>query len=397
MRSHVTRSARWFGAATLALALTLLAACGHTDPWPTGPWPARGPIDNILPTQIVWQSLTEPAHFAWTADGTGIVYQYLDPAQDGRPCIGIVPALGGTRQWSYCDLRGNLMDSAARFPAFGLSPSGRLAVVEGTYRRPTLNCPGCPTPPIRDATGKSFWVTDTTDAPGHRQPLAPLPSQMGSDLVSWASQLTWVNDDEFILAASRYVHDGTRETPEPLRLVRVQLGSAGASFTSLVGTEGATAFTFDGTGNILFLRGQYWTIHQPPPQAPETRFLNDSVILRIRVSGGPVDTFAITPSRFGTLNCNTEICLATTSDIACAAPSPGSNTPTCRVDTPATLTCLVRCTGVSGELFRFSSRTGGFSSLSLPGGTGSAVLHPSPDGTRLAILRGGGIFVGLLP
>ncbi len=390
----VTPSARQLSAVGLALASLLFTACGHTDPWPTGPWPRMDPMDNAFPTQIVRQVLTAPAHFAWTADGTGVVYQYVDPAEGGRPCLGIVPVLGGTRLWSWCDQRSNLQDSVARHPAYGLSAGGRIAAVEGLYRRPVPGCPTCPMPTILDAVGKSLWISDTADPAGHRQRLASLPTPMGSITVSWATRIDWISEDAFIMAAARYVHDGRVELPEPLQLVRVQLGPTGPTFTPIAGTEGVKAFAIDASGDILLLRTHAWTIQQPPPSQPLTRWLADSVVLRVRAAGGPIDTIATTPARLGDIHCAGDACMATSDDIRCGTPPPGTTGPTCQIVAPYTIACQVACQ-TSRQVFRFARQTGMFTELPTLASYGT--FRISPDHNRLAVIREGGLAVMGMP
>src|SRR5512147_2765602 len=107
-----------------AYVLVLLAGCGHSDPFPSGEGPDLGPRTAPLPRQLTY-SLNDDLQAAWSADGSMLVYSYVDEVEPGDRCLGLLPAGGGTRLAEKCLVAARTHDTAKSLTWPSFSPDGR--------------------------------------------------------------------------------------------------------------------------------------------------------------------------------------------------------------------------------------------------------------------------------
>ncbi len=84
------------GRAGIALAIWLLAGCGHNEPFSSRYRPEDGPIGTLQPLQLT-RSPGEDQFPSWSPDGSALLYSFVDPVTMDR-CLGRMP--GGVGQVS---------------------------------------------------------------------------------------------------------------------------------------------------------------------------------------------------------------------------------------------------------------------------------------------------------
>lgn len=88
---------------SLAILASLLAACNHQDPFPSGDPPDNGPPSTTPPLQLTFSPGFDRSP-AWSVDGATLAYAFRreDGGAVGDRCIATLPAAGGTRSASKC-------------------------------------------------------------------------------------------------------------------------------------------------------------------------------------------------------------------------------------------------------------------------------------------------------
>lgn len=115
------------------LATTLIAACGHTDPFQSGGTTLDDPYEHTEPVRLTYNR-GDDGDVAWAADGAQLVYAYVDQA-DTVGCIARLPASGGSRRAVRCAGPARGEQTALTLPA--ISPDGRLAYLDVRRSRQT--------------------------------------------------------------------------------------------------------------------------------------------------------------------------------------------------------------------------------------------------------------------
>jgi hypothetical protein len=172
--------------AACAITLALLAGCGHSDAFVTPTTPPLGPFNTGPDVRLTLNS-DQDYWPAWTQDGRGILYSFVDPGSNvAHRCIGLLPAGGGQRLWQLCDNRATQGDSTSGFSAYALDSSGRLLYAEasGTSKQMT------PLPKV------TLWLADTA-TPFARTALLTLPVS-GASSVTWLADIRWTGANTFI-------------------------------------------------------------------------------------------------------------------------------------------------------------------------------------------------------
>jgi hypothetical protein len=174
----------------VALLLLALASCGHGDSYLTPESPSYGAFGggssvplSFNPDQNYWP--------AWTADGRGILYAYVDAESASPPqhrCLGMLPATGGTRIWQLCDNRAVRNDTVSSYSGYALSSDGKLLVAEATA---PANLGFEPLPTV------SLWLSDT-GRPYVRTTLLRLPQTVDGFGVTWLAEVRWTGPNTFL-------------------------------------------------------------------------------------------------------------------------------------------------------------------------------------------------------
>lgn len=227
----------------LGLMVIAMTGCNHSDPLtftqaPLGPFASGSDARLTLNVnQDYWPT--------WTQDGKGILYAYVDseaagPA--GHRCLGLLPAVGGTRIWQLCDNRAIRLDSLSSFTAFALDSTGRLLAAEavGSMR------PGS-VPTV------ALWLADTA-TPYQRTPLLTLPVTVGSMQVTWLADLQWTGANSFLALAQQFgtVQGGVDSIfAGGGEVVSGTIANGHASLGAIAGTDSATSYSLAEGGTSL--------------------------------------------------------------------------------------------------------------------------------------------------
>ncbi len=243
--------------ATAGLVIALLTGSCHSDSYDTPSVSPLGPFNNADPVQLTF-NVERDYWPAWTEDGAGILYQFAQTghADDDR-CIGLVPAAGGTRIWSFCDDRLSQRDSSNSFSAFALRPDGTLLYLEAVGR--AGSAAGGVTRIRPDAT--VLWLADTA-RPLERRKLLTFPVHIDDSLVTWLQDVAWDGPHRFFALASDFEPTGSICPPYPAvidsafygeMVVRGVIDSIGVTLTQVQGTGGAASYSIAENGASLVI------------------------------------------------------------------------------------------------------------------------------------------------
>ncbi|MGH7583801.1 MAG: hypothetical protein ACREL5_11300 [Gemmatimonadales bacterium] len=211
-------------------------------------------------------------------------------------CLGLLPAVGGTRIWQMCDNRSTQFDTTSSFTAFALDSTGRLLYSESTTPSNDNLIP---------LSHVTLWLADTTH-PFTRTPILRLPTTVGSTSITWLSDLVWTGPGSFIGLGQLFgtvPHCGqclTRDTlfVDTMGVVfRGTISGGQATLTEIAGTEGAIAYSLAEQGaTVVFARK------------------NRRALFRVPVSGGspvpPVPTGPEDSVQIAGVSCKGLICIA---------------------------------------------------------------------------------------
>lgn len=244
----------------------LLAGCGHSDTYAL-PTASVGPFTSGADVPLTF-NVDQNYWPAWTEDGKGVLYAFVDPMSPRHRCVGLLPAAGGTRLWQFCDNRASRVDSVTSYPAFALDSAGRLLLLDAVS--PTG---------YNVVPASQLWLTDTA-TPFVRRSLLSLPMNVavpggGSLAVTWLADMQWTGPSTFIALAQQFetiphcvqfiIHDpvyGDKEATQCLTIdtlftpgyvVRGALAEQGATLAIVPGTAGATDYSLaEGGTSIVF-------------------------------------------------------------------------------------------------------------------------------------------------
>ncbi len=244
--------------------LGIVAGCSHADAFAYVA-PDVGP--SSTGSDVV---LTQNAINYWptlTADGTGVLYSYIDETEATvRPitqfesppyvvgglhihrCMGEIPVGGGTRHWEFCDNRPDEIDSLTSFTAYAMGTDGRLIYSESiTPRRFPF-----------DTARVSLWLADSA-TPFRRTLLAKFPKIIGDSIVNWIADLQWTGPKSFLAIGQRAVllPAGSSSAVDSVfygqSILRGTIADGIATLNVVPGTIGATAYAVTDSGTSIVI------------------------------------------------------------------------------------------------------------------------------------------------
>ncbi|MEP6591938.1 MAG: hypothetical protein ABJC19_12225 [Gemmatimonadota bacterium] len=286
------------------LALLLLAACGHSDPFTTLPSGATGPLNDAGQLTINPVGL-----FDWAGDGAGILVYTSRPNEQydlpllpggGRKdpqdtCLGLIPPAGGSMIWQLCDRRmSHYRDSNDVFVSASIGSRGELLYVESIQR------PGFFFPVGLEA---ELWLGSRHAPFAERRHLLRLYRDdnghptVSPDQINWLSGVQWAGPDAFI-AKALYLRPDGLETP--FGIARGVITRDTATLSILPGTAGIDDFVpAEGGSSIVYFRGQ-------------------TVVLSRPATGGAERVVTTLPDAAGrqirSLSCQLQLCVAVTQE-----------------------------------------------------------------------------------
>jgi len=245
------------------MTLLLLVACSHQDAFlpdaaTVGPSGAGTDVRLTFNTeQDYWP--------AWSEDGRGILYSFVEPGHLQHRCIGLLPASGGTTTWQFCDNRVAEADTTTSYPAYALGSDGRLLYFEAVA--PT-NATGTP---IR----RTLWLADSA-APTVRSALLSLPVFIGPRRIGWLSDLSWTGPttfmalaQDFAIAAENFGCPVKRDSvfADSGAVVVGTIAAGHAAIEIVAGTAGATGYSLaeNGASIVFTLRDELRLFKVPRP------------------------------------------------------------------------------------------------------------------------------------
>lgn len=345
---------------TLLLAIVFgiaLLACGHSEPFATGPTGATGPLN--ADGQLTVGSYGD---LEWTGDGAGILIKTPRPTESADlpllpggghrdpldNCLGLIPAGGGSMTWHFCDRTlSHFRDSNDVFVSASIGPSGELLYAQSHQR------PGFPFPVGLEA---ELWLGSRHAPYASRRHLLRLYRDdnghptVSPDQINWLTNVQWVGPNAFV-ASGGYMRPDALLTP--FGVVRGVIGQDTTMLTILPGTSAIAQFvTADGGAIIVYNR-------------------LGTVIASMPATGGPeriVTTLPLAPSRsIGSLSCQQQLCIVVTQEA-------GSN--------GVRASNLWRLSLTSGE----ASIVRSFLAADVP-----SVARLSPDGESVVVLKTNGV------
>jgi hypothetical protein len=242
----------------VALVIMIATTACHADSFAMPGTNDAGPLGTgtdvtltLNPDQDYWP--------AWTQDGRGILYEFVDPATPNHRCVALLRATGGARSWQLCDNRAVRQDSSSSYGGFALDSAGRLLITEGVSASKGL----LPQPV------STLWLTDTTH-PYVRTALAATPLTVDGTQFTWLSELRWTGPQTFLLLAGQFetfthcvnllvgdkvahqcIATDTSWEVGPSAVLSGTLTVHGASLRLLPGTTGASEFSTAQAGTTL--------------------------------------------------------------------------------------------------------------------------------------------------
>jgi WD40-like Beta Propeller Repeat len=301
-----------------ALFLLVLTGCAHEDPFPTGSPPDLGPRTPGLPRRLTY-AITDDITPAWLPDGSALVYSFVRDTSGDR-CLGVLPALGGTRTHEKCLLRdfpGDTVETLI-WPAPG--PDGRTAAWVDLRRYHSHLSPDRGAIRVGDLASR-----DTGRVVRTIPYLAP-----SGNLHLLATHIGWLGPTRLVYVGSDVLYPNT--TVVGLEVVLLDFSSSPATLTIVPNTGGATSvvpaadsqsiyytiagstevfhqilatgavtpvFDFAGAGepSDLSLEGQRLTVvvdRQSPGEILRLD-LNTAALLPVPVRAGPVESARLSP------------------------------------------------------------------------------------------------------
>ena len=284
----------------------LLMGCTHSDSYMV-PLSTVGAVGNGTDVQLTFNP-AQDYWPAWTQDGQGILYSFVDNGTTVRHrCLGLLPAAGGSRSWQLCDNRATQVDSVNSFTGYALSSTGRLL-----YAEAVASAAGTALTPATF----TLWLADTAH-PFQRAPALTFPVLVNGSPMGWLSEIAWTGDSTFTALAQDMTVTAEPRPQCPFTEDSV-FAASGAIVTGTVsgghailryvtGTTGATGYSAAENGaSYIFTRR------------------DDLHLYRIPVAGGTAAPAALVtntgPTQLVGLTCRGSTCLVAADAIALVGP-----------------------------------------------------------------------------
>jgi hypothetical protein len=214
--------------------LLALVACTHSDGFVTPPIATLGPFSTGPDVQLTF-NVDQNYWPAWTEDGRGILYSFVNLENTAHRCLGLLPATGGSRIWELCDNRAVRNDTVSSYSAYALDSTGHLLLVEAL-----------------SSTGfnSSFpfhirlQLTDTA-RPYVRTTLLTLPITVGTTPVTWLSDIMWTGPNTFMALGQEFGYlsrDSIFGSDGGIVMVGSITGSQ-VTLQAVAGTDSATGYS----------------------------------------------------------------------------------------------------------------------------------------------------------
>jgi hypothetical protein len=230
----------------------LLAACAHSEPFPSGDVPDVGPRTPGVPLRLTYNSGRDLTP-AWELAGVDLVYAFDQADHTDRDrCIGVLPPDGGTQRATKCYPNDPGEDSTDVLDTPAPGPNARLAWLEAHAAR------GQPQPPGRELRVGSLSSLDR----GRAVASFPFDSPSGQRL-STATHLAWLGTDALVFVGAAVVYSAPCTGCAPDTLVRglevdrVDLSASPPAVEVIPGTDSATSVwpAADGLSIYFTVRG----------------------------------------------------------------------------------------------------------------------------------------------
>ena len=294
-----------------AAASLLVIGCTHSDAFVVPPVATLGPFGAGPDLQLTF-NVDQNYWPAWTQDGRGILYAFVDAESATPPthrCLGLLPAAGGSRLWQLCDNRAVRDDSLSSYSAYALDSAGRLLLAEAT----------APANSFADLPRITLWLTDTA-TPYVRTRLLALPQTVSGFTLTWLSEIRWTGPNTFLALGQQFgavSHCGACQcNPCPrdsifgdggIVVTGTIVGDA-ATLQAVAGTDSATSFSLAENGTSIV-----YTRH------------HDLRLFKVPIGGGtpiptPVqrtlpDTAALMAGELAGVSCKGSTCVVASDDI----------------------------------------------------------------------------------
>jgi hypothetical protein len=291
--------------------LLLFLGCTHSDAFVTAPITPLGPYGTGPDVQLTF-NVDQNYWPAWTQDGRGILYAFVDAESVTPPnhrCLGLLPATGGSHLWQLCDNRAVRNDSLSSYSGYALDSAGRLLLAEAT----------APANSFADLPRITLWLADTA-TPYVRTRLLALPQTVSGFTLTWLSEIRWTGANAFIALGQQFgaaPHCNMCQcNPCPrdsvfgdggIVVVGAIVGGV-ATLQAVAGTDSATSFSLAENGASIV-----YTRH------------HDLRLFKVPIAGGtpvpmPVqrslpDTAALMAGELAGVSCKGSTCIVASDDI----------------------------------------------------------------------------------
>lgn len=264
----------------LAACAISLAACDHSDPFPTGPWQGDGSFDLVEPIRLTF-STGDDGWPAFSADGRWISYRFARGSSDRDFCAGLLPVDGGQRLEEICAWEIDEDDRSDDFRALVLVGDDRMAFT-------------------RHSSGKGNQSPSTAGlylAPLAREregvKVLDLLARPNGASDSWAYLIdpVWVGGDELlVLAAKAFIGQVVAFGPvdtvyQGVELARIDVSTSPATITPVAPAPDAVSWARDPSAGMLYYHRPYYSA---PPGSGAFSIVADT-IFRVPAGGGAAE------------------------------------------------------------------------------------------------------------
>jgi hypothetical protein len=227
------------------LALIAVSACGHGEPFDTGPQHPGGPFSNLLPRRLTF-SPGDDRTPSWLPDGSAMIYSSeREDRVDHDRCLTLLPPEGGAIINQYCPTDPLQDDSTNLFTAPAVSSGGRV------FYHKVISWIG------QQKLGEAFLsVADLSDpVAGTNITRVPYMSPNGKIHSSIASP-AWVSSEAVVYVGQMLFYQGSTFYPDTfvtgLDIVRLDLGGPTPVFQIIPGTTHASSVAVTDEPEVIY-------------------------------------------------------------------------------------------------------------------------------------------------